>query len=492
MLARLEQNPSLLSETALGRASHALLILPKEAKSAVRPRVPHEKLLQAALKRRGKKMDDLAKSPVGVDLPNGAFAVWTMLDSSLSAFEQHTALRKGLQLLLAESPQQIEVGVFGSGEQRRRAAEIAVYTAWVNGARLPQRKSKKKQDDRQDDRPLQRIRLHGYRAADGFAAQRAQAQGNTLCRELTVLPPNELTPGAYRERIRKLARQHGWQREEYDLKKLRKMGAGAFVAVAQGSAEQDAAIVHLRYRGSRAQKTVALVGKGICFDTGGHNLKPARYMQGMHEDMNGSAVALGILLAATAARLPLNIDCWMALAQNHIGPRAYKQNDVVTALNGTTIEIVHTDAEGRMVLSDTLTLAARAKPDLIIDFATLTGSMHTALGDRYSGIFATSEELARQGVAAGVVSGERVCAFPMDDDYDAALDSAIADVKQCTMEGGADHILAARLLKRFTDGRPWIHMDLSGSSCKGGLGAVASDVTGFGVGWALRLLENLR
>lgn len=490
MLARLEQNPSPLSETTLGRASHALLILPRTAKSDARLRVPHEKLLQAALKRRGRKMDDLAKSPVGADLPNGAFAVWMMLDGSLPAFEQHTAVRKGLQLLLAESPQQIEVGVLGSGEQRRRAAEIAVYAAWVNGARLPQRK--KKQDEKKDDRSLQRIRLHGYRAADGFAAQRAQAQGNTLCRELTVLPPNELTPGAYRERIRKLARQHGWQREEYDLRKLRKMGAGAFVAVAQGSAEQDAAIVHLRYRGSRAKKTVALVGKGICFDTGGHNLKPARYMQGMHEDMNGSAVALGILLAATEAKLPLNIDCWMALAQNHIGPGAYKQNDVVTALNGTTIEIVHTDAEGRMVLSDTLTLAARGKPDLIVDFATLTGSMHTALGDRYSGIFATSEELARQAVAAGAASGERVCAFPMDDDYDAALDSAIADVKQCTMEGGADHILAARLLKRFTGGRPWIHMDLSGSSCKGGLGAVASDVTGFGVGWALRLLENLR
>jgi leucyl aminopeptidase len=490
MLARLEQNPSPLSETTLGRVSHALLILPRVAKSDARLRVPHEKLLQAALKRRGRKMDDLAKSPLGADLPNGAFAVWMMLDGGLTAFEQHTAVRKGLQLLLAESPQQIEVGVLGSGEQRRRAAEIAVYAAWVNGARLPQRK--KKQGEKQDDRPLQRIRLHGYRAADGFAAQRAQAQGNTLCRELTVLPPNELTPGAYRERIRKLARQHGWQREEYDLRKLRKMGAGAFVAVAQGSAEQDAAIVHLRFRGSRAKKTVALVGKGICFDTGGHNLKPARYMQGMHEDMNGSAVALGILLAATEAKLPLNIDCWMALAQNHIGPGAYKQNDVVTALNGTTIEIVHTDAEGRMVLSDTLTLAARGKPDLIVDFATLTGSMHTALGDRYSGIFATSEDLARQAVAAGAASGERVCAFPMDDDYDAALDSAIADVKQCTMEGGADHILAARLLKRFTGGRPWIHMDLSGSSCKGGLGAVASDVTGFGVGWALRLLENLR
>jgi len=249
--------------------------------------------------------------------------------------------------------------------------------------------------------------------------------------------------------------------------------------------------VHLRSRPRRARRSVALVGKGICFDTGGHNLKPARYMHGMHEDMNGSAVALGILLAATRAALPVDIDCWMALAQNHISPKAYKQNDVVTALNGTTIEVTHTDAEGRMVLADTLTLAARAKPRLIVDFATLTGSMHVALGDRYSGIFATTDELAAQAVAAGRASGERVCAFPMDADYDSALDSKIADVKQCTLEGDADHILATRFLKRFVGDAPWIHVDLSGSSCKGGLGAVASDVTGFGVAWGMQLLDTL-
>ena len=239
---------------------------------------------------------------------------------------------------------------------------------------------------------------------------------------------------------------------------------------------------------------MALVGKGICFDTGGHNLKPARYMQGMHEDMNGSAVALGILLAATRAKLAVNIDCWMALAQNHLSPRAYKQNEVVTALNGTTIEIVHTDAEGRMVLSDALTLAAQCKsgkPDVMVDFATLTGSMHVALGSRYSGIFATSDTLARDALAAGVASGERVCAFPMDDDYDSALDSEIADVKQCTLDGEADHILAARLLQRFTDKRPWIHVDLSAHSCKGGLGAVATDTNGFGVGWGVALLRGM-
>jgi leucyl aminopeptidase len=173
-------------------------------------------------------------------------------------------------------------------------------------------------------------------------------------------------------------------------------------------------------------------------------------MYSMHEDMNGSAVALGILLAATRARLPVNVDCWLAIAENHISPTAYKQNDVVTALNGTTIEIVHTDAEGRMVLADTLTLAARAKPDLVLGFSTLTGSMHVALGARYSGVFATTETLAAQAVAAGRQSGERVCIFPMDADYDTALDSAVADVKQCTLDGDADHILAARFLMRLS------------------------------------------
>jgi leucyl aminopeptidase len=211
----------------------------------------------------------------------------------------------------------------------------------------------------------------------------------------------------------------------------------------------------------------------------------------MHEDMNGSGVALGILLAASELKLPLAIDCWLAIAENHISPSGYKQNDVVTALNGTTIEVTHTDAEGRMVLADTLTLAAKGKPELIVDFATLTGSMHTALGERYSGVFASSESLAQQAVEAGKDCGERVCVFPMDADYESALDSAVADIKQCTLEGAADHILAARFLKRFIGDLPWLHVDLSASHCKGGLGAVASDVTGFGVGWGVSLLTGM-
>jgi len=233
------------------------------------------------------------------------------------------------------------------------------------------------------------------------------------------------------------------------------------------------------------------VGKGICFDTGGHNLKPSRYMHNMHEDMNGSAVSLGILLAATQQKLPVNIDCWLAIAQNHISPKAYKQNDIVKALNGTHIEIVHTDAEGRMVLSDTLTLASRAKPNLMIDFATLTGSMATALGARYSGVFATSDELAQRAVQTGKETGERLCAFPQDEDYEAELDSKVADIKQCTLTGDADHILATRFLKRFVENDTlWLHVDLSSSRCEGGLGIVAHEVNGFGVAWGLRMLRG--
>ncbi len=483
MLAKLEQSAPPLGE--LKAIGHVVLVLPKAENLERLRNVPFRQALGAALARRRKKPDELAKSPIAADLPQGTLAVWVMLDPAKSVFEQQTLLRKAISAALTEKPEELAIAVVGTAAQRRHAAELAVYSAWVNGARLPERKKKP------DGAALRAIRLFGYRSPDGFAVQRAVAEGNLLCRELTVLPPNELTPAGYRARVGQLARERGWRHEEYDMKRLRKMGAGAFVAVAQGSDDEQAAIVHLSYRGAKARKNVALVGKGICFDTGGHNLKPARSMQGMHEDMNGSAVALGILLAASELKLPVNLDCWMAIAQNHLSPRAYKQNEVVTALNGTTIEIVHTDAEGRMVLADTLTLAARGKPDLIVDFATLTGSMHTALGDRYSGIFATSGELARRALAAGAASGERVCAFPLDADYDEALESKIADVKQCAMEGGADHILAARLLKRFTGERPWIHMDLSGSSCKGGLGAVGTDVTGFGVAWGIELLRGL-
>ncbi len=485
MLAQLTASSALpqTKKPALNPA-HLLVLIPK-GKTLPRE-VPQRELLAVVLKRRDMKAEELAKSPIAANAADGSLIAWAMLDYSKTIFAVQTQVRKAMQLLLEEQPASVTIIVLGDEVQRKQAAEAAIYAAWVNGAPLPLHK--KKTDQR---KPLQKIALYGFADSKIFADLKAQAEGNFLCRTLTVLPPNELTPGAYRARVKKLAQTYKWKHEEFDLKKLRKMGAGAFVAVAQGSAEEDAAIVHLRYTHPKAKQTVALVGKGICFDTGGHNLKPARYMLGMHEDMNGSAVALGILLAATQQKLAVNIDCWLAIAQNHISPKAYKQNDIVKALNGTTIEIMHTDAEGRMVLADTLTLASRAKPNLLIDFATLTGSMAVALGARYSGVLGNRDALLQQAVQAGQHSGERLCAFPMDEDYEPALDSKVADIKQCTLDGEADHILAARFLLRFLGNDvPWLHVDLSSSRCEGGLGSVASDVTGFGVAWGLRMLQE--
>ncbi|MEQ1556986.1 MAG: M17 family metallopeptidase, partial [Gallionella sp.] len=204
-----------------------------------------------------------------------------------------------------------------------------------------------------------------------------------------------------------------------------------------------------------------------------------------------SAVALGILLAASQQNLAVNIDCWLAIAQNHISPTAFKQNDIVVALNGTTIEIVHTDAEGRMVLADALTLASRAQPDLLVDFATLTGSMKSALGHRYAGVLGNRDALLQRALTTGQLIGERLCAFPLDEDYAAPLASKVADIKQCAADGEADHILAARFLLRFIEhDTPWLHVDLSTCRCPGGLGAVESEVTGFGVAWGLAMLQG--
>ena len=490
MLAKLTQHAAPLDAPSLERASHALLVLPFSRKLDALRGVPGLDGLRAALKRRNLKAEDLAKTPVSVGLAGGGLASFVMLDGGKSAFERQSVLRKALAPLMEEQPQELLLALFGSAEARRENAREALYVAWVNGARLPTRRKKPV------PRPLARIRLHGARDAGGFAEIAAVAEANILARSLTALPPNELTPAEYRRRLQDIARSRRWQFEEFDMRRLRRLGAGAFVAVAQGSAPEDAAIVHLSWRPKKPQGRLALVGKGICFDTGGHNLKPAKYMAGMHEDMNGSAVALGLMQALIARKMPLAIEAWLAIAQNHLSPEAYKQNDIVSALDGTTIEVVHTDAEGRMVLADALALATRgagrktARPDLVIDFATLTGSMGYALGSRYSGVFATSSELAHLAVAAGEASGERVCVFPLDADYEAGLESKVADIKQCTLDGEADHILAALFLKRFTHDAAWLHMDLSASSCSGGLGAVGTDLTGFGVAWGVEFIEQ--
>jgi leucyl aminopeptidase len=482
MSLKLSQHAAICSEKSLTTEKHILFVLDAAAEN----KHAFADALAAKLKRSQSTFKDLGKSPITVDLPNGGLASFVVLAENLSMFQKHTLLRKAVKPLLDEQPASLAICLFGDDETREANACAAYYVTTVNAAELPSRKKEAKH------KPLKEISIQGYKATHDYDYVNARVAGNTLCRSLTMLPPNELTPTIYRDKVKKLAKEYGWKHEEFDMPALKKMGAGAFYAVGQGSEPMDAAIVHLVYNPKDAKKHVALVGKGICFDTGGHNLKPAKYMQGMHEDMNGSAVALGVLLAATMQQLPVKIDCWLAIAQNHIGPLAYKQNDVITALNGMTIEIVHTDAEGRMVLADTLTLASRQKPDVILDYATLTGSMAVAVTDRMSGIISNRPELACKAIGAGTAAGERIVAFPYEEDMDSDLDSDIADIKQCTLEGGGDHMHATRFMGKFIENDvAWCHADLSSTNRKGGLGAVQSDVNGFGVGFGLEMVKRL-
>ena len=339
---------------------------------------------------------------------------------------------------------------------------------------------------------LRALRLIGQAADPGLESAVASALGNNLARWLTALPPNVLTAAAYRSALAQLAEKHGLRYRFINEDKLRKLGAGAFLAVSQGNPDRDAGIAHLIYRPKRGKAAkLALVGKGILFDTGGTNLKPFKGMLDMHIDMQGSAVALGALIALAQLEVPFGVDAWLAISENRLARDSYKSQDVVHASNGTSIQVIHTDAEGRMVLADTLALASREKPELIIDYATLTGACVMAVTERYSGVF--TNRIAANGdlVRVGAQSGERVWPFPMDDDFDEMLKSDVADIKQCSAETEGDHILAARFLQRFVPSEiPWVHVDMSAGQHKGGLAHVPSEITGFGVAFTLELLRG--
>ncbi|MFK8051987.1 MAG: leucyl aminopeptidase family protein [Woeseiaceae bacterium] len=321
----------------------------------------------------------------------------------------------------------------------------------------------------------------------------AAARGNCLARWLSAAPPNLLDAVGYRNIAEKMARDHRWKYQFHSLAKLKRKGAGAFVAVAQGNENNDAGIVQLTRKasGKSARKKIALVGKGIIFDTGGTNLKPHNGMLNMHIDMGGSAVALGSLLALSEIDVPFDLEVWLAITENRTGPQAFKPQDVVTSLSGKTIQTIHTDAEGRMVLADTLTMAGRNKPDAILDFATLTGACVTAVTSQYSGVFSNRSALHPILKRAGVASGERVWPFPIGGDFLDNLKSETADIMQCPISGAGDHILAATFLEQFVPrGIPWVHMDLSACENNGGLGGVDTTITGFGVRYTTHLLLN--
>ena len=414
-------------------------------------------------------------------------AVLGYLAADASPFERLSLAGRMLKEAAARSPASIALAAPGSsGAAARGSLEALLAAALAHAFALPSYRASVR-----EERPLRRVLLAD---ADGLDVRyaAAAARGTNLARWLTALPPNILDARSYARGIARLARTHGLSLRWLDERSLRRAGAGAFLAVAGGNGERGAGIAHLRYRPARhrtARPDIALIGKGILFDTGGVNLKTHRSMLDMHTDMSGSAVALATLIALAELRAPLAADAWLAITENRIGPGAYRPQEVVRAANGVTIQVIHTDAEGRMVLADTLALAGRTRPRFMMDFATLTGACVYSLTERMSGVFTNRPQLAAALLDAGRVSGERVWNFPNEPDYDADLESKVADIQQCAVDGKGDHILATRFLARFVPrDSAWVHVDLSSATRSGGLAHVATDVTGFGVRFALELI----
>jgi leucyl aminopeptidase len=319
-----------------------------------------------------------------------------------------------------------------------------------------------------DDKPsLTGVTVLAGEGVDGGAAKRGVESGAAVAdavaatRDLVNTPPQAKRPPALAERIGELAKGAGIKVKVLDEKALAKGGFGGILGVGQGSAEPPR-LVELTYDPSRAKGHVALIGKGITFDTGGISLKPSNSMMTMKSDMAGAASVVGTMLAAAALGLKVKITGLCALAENMPSGTATRVSDVLTHRGGTTVEVMNTDAEGRLVLADALAYAAESTPDAMIDIATLTGAQVIALGGKVSGLMGTDDALVEELLAAAKEAGEGLWELPLVAEYRDHLKSGVADMKNIGKPGEAGTIVAALFLKEFTAGLPWAHLDIAG------------------------------
>ena len=409
---RITQSVGSPGAQAIAGIDQLLLVLPDKVPAAAWRKIPQGPKLKSLLRRRAPGRVPAVSSRVN-NKRQTAIHVATVAASD-DAFARLTFARKLVAAALTEKAGTVGIWVLGFDEAGQRTlVENVVAAALAAAFRMPEFKT------RETPVRIKSIRLLGLERKLDIRRVTAEAHGNNLARWLTALPANRLDAGEYVRVLRELATAHGWQFKKYGVAELGKMGAGAFLAVAQGNADDSAAVVRLRYRpgGAKKDPALSLVGKGIIFDTGGTNLKPFTSMLDMHIDMGGSAVAVGTLLAMTELELQQPADCWLAITENRTGPTAYKSQDVVTAANGKTIQTIHTDAEGRMALADTLVFACNEKPRFIIDYATLTGACINAVTTRYSGVFTNRPDLHPVLKKCGRESGERVWPFMMGKEF---------------------------------------------------------------------------
>lgn len=333
---------------------------------------------------------------------------------------------------------------------------------------------KKKENDENNKRALKRMILAVPRRSDLQPGEQAVkegvaiAAGVRLAKDLGNLPGNVCTPTYLAEQAVALAAQYGLKSTVLEESDMRDLGMGALLSVARGSRQPPKLIV-LEYRGAGENDApVALVGKGLTFDSGGISIKPAANMDEMKYDMCGGASVLGAMKAAAELKLPLNVVGVVPSSENMPGGNANKPGDIVTSMSGQTVEVLNTDAEGRLILCDALTYAARFKPAAVVDMATLTGACVIALGSPASGLLANNDPLARELLNAAKYSWDRAWQLPLWDDYQKQLDSNFADIANISGGREAGAILGACFLSRFTKDYKWAHLDIAATAWKSG------------------------
>ncbi|MFZ1895647.1 MAG: leucyl aminopeptidase [Rhodoplanes sp.] len=399
----------------------------------------------------------------------------------------------------------LKLGGAGLGKAPPAAREVTMIAEYPTGAmdpevvadlalgarlrayRFDRYKTKRKEEEERPDAVTLTLG-----AADPAAARRAfvdraaVADGVVFARDLVNEPPNVLFPDSFARRALAL-RRTGVAVEVLEPRKLRRLGMGALLAVGQGSAHESRVVV-MRWNGGRkGDKSLAFIGKGVCFDTGGISIKPAQNMEDMKGDMAGAACVVGLMHALAARDAKVNAVGVIGLVENMPDGKAQRPGDIVTTMSGQTIEVINTDAEGRLVLADVLHYTAnRFKPRLMIDLATLTGAIMVALGQEIAGLFTNDDKLAEQLAKAGEATGERVWRMPLGPEYDKLIDSKFADMKNTGgRHGGA--ITAAQLLQRFVGKTPWAHLDIAGTA----MGSPQTDINkSWSSGWGVRLLDR--
>ncbi len=388
--------------------------------------------------------------------------------------------------LLGARVEKAAVIIDGPDATPARLAEV-VAGLRLRHYRFDRYKSAKK-DDAEPKSLSVTLHVADKAATDKAIADRsATVEGTLLARELVNEPANVLGTVEFAERASALA-DLGVEIEVLDEKQMRKLGMNSLLCVSQGSARPPRLVIMQWNGGKKGDAPLAFVGKGVVFDTGGISIKPAANMEDMKGDMGGAAAVTGLMLALATRKAPVNVVGVIGLVENMPSDRSVRPGDIVKAMSGTTIEVINTDAEGRLVLADALWYTQdRFKPKFMIDLATLTGAILVALGHDHAGLFSNSDDLANKLLAAGLASGEKVWRMPLGPAYDKMIDSRFADIKNSAGRY-AGSITAAQFLHRFVNDVPWAHLDIAGTA----FGANSNEInTSWAQGFGVALLDRL-